>query len=71
MRPNALGLTLDDYRTALRNGARGLRNVHVLEGESLLPAKKHHFFDDLHPNNEGMALYGANLAALIKQVLQE
>ena len=68
--PNAAGLSLDDYRTALSELAGEFDNVHLVDGTSLIPDGEEYFVDNVHPNNAGFELYAKNLLPHLQQALK-
>jgi lysophospholipase L1-like esterase len=69
---NDLGLTIEDYRKALRKAAVEFPTVTLIEGPELIPEDSAMFVDNVHPNNQGMQLYATNLSqALSKQLIKE
>lgn len=60
---------LDEYRRVLREVAVGYPSVRVLEGPELLPDDPKYTADGVHPNDEGMHLYGENLAPHLARLL--
>jgi lysophospholipase L1-like esterase len=58
--PNATGLTLDDFRTAIRD-ACATRGKPYLEGKDAIPNSAAYFVDGIHPNDRGHRVMGAFL----------
>ena len=64
---------LEEFRAALRGivaerttgHGTADSNLHLVEGESLIPADPGYFKDGLHPNDSGFALLAKNLAPLL------
>lgn len=65
---NSDGISLQQYRDAIAEAAAPFDNVTVIDGASLVPGKVDLFFDGLHPNEAGMAVYAENL---YPQILSE
>jgi len=63
---NERGLTIEDYRTALRRASAGLANVTVIEGTSLGMDSPECFVDGVHPNDHGMRVAGTSLAEQLR-----
>jgi len=59
---NEHGLTVEDYRRALRRASAGFANVTVIEGTSLGMDSRECFVDGVHPNDHGMRVLGSALA---------
>jgi lysophospholipase L1-like esterase len=64
--PNAGGLSLSDYRTALATALCELRKVLVVDGTSLIDERDDLFVDSIHPNDRGFALYTERLTAVMR-----
>ena len=61
-----------DYETVtetLRQAAAEFDNLHFICGVDLVPHEEAMFFDGLHPNDEGMAIYAENLTHAIRAFL--
>lgn len=61
-----------DYETVteiLRQAAAEFDNLHFICGVDLVPHEEAMFFDGLHPNDEGMAIYAENLTRAIRAFL--
>ncbi|NLB54944.1 MAG: hypothetical protein GX811_04125 [Lentisphaerae bacterium] len=63
---NDRGLTLDDYREALKTSALETETMFI-DGTTLVPAEAEFFADGLHPNDAGFKVYAENLLIVIKQ----
>lgn len=62
-----------DYETVtetLRQAAAEFDNLHFICGVDLVPHEEAMFFDGLHPNDEGMAIYAEHLIAQLKAYLK-
>ncbi|MHB9131324.1 MAG: SGNH/GDSL hydrolase family protein [Armatimonadota bacterium] len=69
--PNGLGLTLEDYRTALRPLAGYVPECRLIEGDELIDNDGSLFVDNVHPNEAGMAMYAHNLTNIMREALLE
>lgn len=58
---NGDGVSLQQYRDAIAEAAEPFENVTVIDGSALVPADAELFFDGLHPNEAGMAVYAEKL----------
>lgn len=63
---NECGLTIEDYRQALRRESAGFPNVTVIEGASLGMDAPERFVDGVHPNDAGMRVLGTKLAERLR-----
>lgn len=68
-RMNGLGLSIRDYRQALRDIAGKLDPLWVVDGETLVPGDPRMFEDWVHPNNAGFEQYARNLLPHFQRVL--
>ena len=66
---NALRLSPQDYRDALRSLALLRPFIHVIPGESMIDPDPRLFFDWIHPNDEGFAQYAENLLPHLRAAL--
>lgn len=62
------GFPIDDYRKAARTVYEEIRdaNLHLIEGETLVPSDPKLFRDGIHPTDEGFAMMAKNLAPQLK-----
>ena len=65
---NDLGLTLEDYRRALRLLAPQCALTSLVSREFLLPCEPRFFADGVHPNTEGHLILGQNVAAKLSRI---
>lgn len=66
---NKIGLTLDEYRLALADAVKGVKQAIVVEGDKILPADNAFFVDGVHPNDKGFELYARNLSKELQAAL--
>lgn len=57
------------YSNIIREEHQAFPQVKLIEGATLLEAREEYFVDGLHPNDQGMMIYGSNLASAIKAEL--
>ena len=67
--PDAMELIVD-MRDYIFNKFKDSKNIHVIDGLTLVPNIDYFFSDKLHPNAIGMEYYGNNLAKEIKNILK-
>ena len=56
------------HRTALK-GVYGKYSDYIVDGFRLVPHNAKYFADDVHPNDDGFAFYGENLAKELENIL--
>ena len=54
---------------SIRTAAEAFGDVFFIDGSTLMPKDGRLFFDGLHPNDDGMALYAENLIKALKALL--
>ena len=67
--PPAVVAPLEEYRRVLAEVVREHPSVLLLEGPELLPPDEKLSADGIHPNDEGMRVYGENLATHLGRLL--
>lgn len=68
--PNKIGLSLADYRNTIAAAGRSFPAVTVVHGENLVPDDPQLFVDNIHPNDDGMAVYARNLQKALESRLR-
>jgi len=59
--PNRIGLSLGDYREAIKEVALSFDDVTLVNGEEIVDDDPRLFVDDVHPNDAGMKQYAERL----------
>ncbi len=57
------------YSSIIREEHQAFPQVKLIEGTTLLEACEEYFVDGVHPNDQGMMIYGSNLTSAIKAEL--
>lgn len=60
-KPNANGVTLDQFRQSIVGLEKEFARVHLVQGQTMIPEDDRWFVDKVHPNDEGFELYAKNL----------